>query len=151
MNTHKKRVNVVTVKMVKESSEMYDVRCVGSPNDIYTLIKGFLNDADREKLYVICMDTKNQPTNISLISIGSLNSSIVHPREVFKVAVLSNSATIILCHNHPSGDTTPSKEDILITERIRHAGEILGIKLMDHIIVGDEKFISLKEKCLGGL
>lgn len=151
MDTHKKRVNVVTIKMVKERSETYDVRKVKDPKDIYTLIKRFLDDADREKLYVICFDTKNQPTNISLISIGSLNSSIVHPREVFKVAILSNAASIALAHNHPSGDISPSREDILITERIKRAGEMIGINLLDHIIIGDEKFSSLKDKCLGGL
>lgn len=151
MDTHKKRVNVVTIKMVKERSETYDVRKVKEPKDIYTLIKRFLDDADREKLYVICFDTKNQPTNISLISIGSLNSSIVHPREVFKVAILSNAASIALAHNHPSGDISPSREDILITERIKRAGEMIGINLLDHIIIGDEKFLSLKDKCLGGL
>lgn len=76
-----------------------------------------------------------------------MNSSIVHPREVFKLAILGNSASIILFHNHPSGDTTPSKEDINITERIKEAGKIIGIELIDHIILGDEnKYTSLKEK-----
>ena len=80
------------------------------------------------------------------MSTGSLNSSIVHPREIFKRAVLQNAASIIICHNHPSGDPTPSQEDINTTKRIYDAGKILGIELLDHVIIGDNKYTSLKEK-----
>lgn len=98
-------------------------------------------------MILLCLDSKNQPTAINTVSIGCLNSSIVHPREVFKVAILSNSASIIVYHNHPSGDIKPSKDDINITQRLKESGKILGIDLIDHIIVGsNEMYYSFKEK-----
>lgn len=145
-NLPSKRISIVSIKMVREASVLYDIRKIGSPKDGVELGKKFLGDADREQLIVCCLDTKNQPTAINVVSVGSLNTSIVHPREVFKPAILSNSASIILFHNHPSGDPEPSKEDISITERIKESGNILGIKLIDHIIIGDDSYCSLKEK-----
>lgn len=141
-----KRINVVSIKMVRESSILYGTRRIEDPKDAVELSRRFLEDSDREQLLVFCLDVKNQPTAINIASVGSLNTSVVHPREVFKPAILSNSASIILAHNHPSGDATPSKEDISITERIRESGTILGIKLIDHIIIGDKSYCSLKEK-----
>lgn len=142
-----KRVNIVSLKVVKESSILYGKRKISSPSDAIEIGRSMLDGSDREKLLLCCLNTKNEPTNLNIVSIGSLNSSIVHPREVFKLAILGNSASIILFHNHPSGDTTPSKEDINITERIKEAGKIIGIELIDHIILGDEnKYTSLKEK-----
>lgn len=134
--------------MVREASVLYDIRKIDNPKDGAELGKRFLDDVDREQLIVCCLNTKNQPTAINIVSVGSLNSSIVHPREVFKPAILSNSASIILFHNHPSGDPAPSKEDIYITERIKESGNILGIKLIDHIIIGDDSYCSLKERGL---
>lgn len=141
-----KRVNIVSIKLVKESSMLYKQRRVRSPQDSYELFRDYLGEVDREHFVVACLDTKNQPTNISTAHIGSLNASIVHPREVLKTAILSNAASIICCHPHPSGDPTPSPEDIEITERLAAACKILSIELLDHIIIGDDKFISLKEK-----
>lgn len=141
-----KRINVVSIKMVKESSILYDIRRIQAPKDAVELGKRFLEESDREQLLVCCLDTKNQPTAINVVSVGNLNTSVVHPREVFKPAILSNSASIILFHNHPSGDPTPSKEDTNITERLTECGNILGIKLIDHIIIGDNSYYSLKEK-----
>ena len=99
-----KRVNLVSVKLIKEGSILYEPRRISSPKDAFELGKEFLIDSDREKLILVCWDNNNQPTSINKVSIGSLNSSIVHPREVFKVAILSNSASIIVYHNLPSGD-----------------------------------------------
>lgn len=99
-----KRVNIVSVKLVKESSMLYKQRRVRSPQDSYELFLDYLGDVDREHFVVACLDTKNQPTNISTVHIGSLNASIVHPRKVMKTAILSNAASIICCHPHPSGD-----------------------------------------------
>ena len=142
-----KRVDIVSIKMVKEKSIKYEKRKITSPSDAEILCRNFLEDSDREKLIAISLDTKNQPTNINVVSIGSLNSSIVHPREVFKLAILSNANSIIISHNHPSGDPTPSREDINITKRLKECGELIGINLIDHIIIGDEgSFTSLKEK-----
>ncbi|WP_410746837.1 RadC family protein [Clostridium neonatale] len=144
--THAKRVDIVSLKMIKESSILYANRKINSPDTVVNLFRNFLDGCDREILIVCCLNTKNEPTSISTVSIGSLNSSIVHPREVFKTAVMSNAASIIISHNHPSGDTTPSKEDINITKRIKEAGDIIGIKLLDHIIIGDKNYLSLKEE-----
>lgn len=140
-----KRINVVSIKMVKESSILYDIRRIQAPKDAVELGKRFLEESDREQLLVCCLDAKNQPTAINVVSVGNLNNSLVHPREVFKPAILSNSASIILFHNHPTGDPTPSKEDTNITERLKECGAILGIKLIDHIIIGDNSYYSLKE------
>lgn len=148
-NSHSKRVNIVSIKMIREGSILYNVRNINSPSDAVYLGRYFLEEADREALILCCMDTKNQPVSINVVSIGSLNSSIVHPREVFKVAILSNSYSIILFHNHPSGDTTPSKEDVNITTRIKEAGKLIGIDLVDHIIIGSgNNYTSLKERGL---
>ncbi|HGH7179271.1 TPA: DNA repair protein RadC [Bacillus luti] len=141
-----KRVNIVSLRLVKESSLLYKERSVRSPEDGYKLLKQFLEDADREHFIVVSLDTKNQPVAINICHIGSLNASIVHPREVMKSAILSNAASIIVGHNHPSGKVEPSKEDIEVTKRLVEAGKIIGIDVLDHIIVGDETFTSLKEK-----
>ena len=144
-----KRVGIVSLKLVKESSVLYETRTISSPYDSYKLIKNFLIDSDREKFVVACLDTKNQPVNISVVSIGNVNSAIVHPREVFKVAMLSNASKIICFHNHPSGNLKCSKEDENITNRLKECGEILGIELVDHIIVGDnDTYFSFKENCM---
>ncbi|WP_046176509.1 RadC family protein [Domibacillus indicus] len=141
-----KRVSIVSLKMVKEQSFLYPERNIKSPEDAYKLMKRFLADADREYFMVVCLDTKNQPTSINVCHVGSLNASIVHPREVLKSAILSNSASIIVGHNHPSNDPTPSTEDIDVTKRLSQAGKIIGIDVLDHIIVCANKYVSLKEK-----
>ncbi|PLV31812.1 hypothetical protein BSP4_43510 [Bacillus subtilis subsp. subtilis] len=141
-----KRVNIVSLKLVRESSILYKERSVRSPEDGYELMKLFLENKDREHFIVASLDTKNQPVSINVCHIGSLNASIVHPREIMKSAILSNAASIIVGHNHPSGLPEPSKEDIEVTRRLAEAGKIIGIDVLDHIIVGDESFISLKEK-----
>ena len=144
-----KRINVISLKIVKEGSILYDVRRLSTPSEAAGLGKRFLEDLDREQVIVCCLDNKNQPVSINVVSVGPLNSSLVHPREVFKTAILSNAASIILFHNHPSGDPEPSQEDINITTRIKDAGLILGIELLDHIIIGSEElFCSLKERNL---
>ncbi|MGG0175798.1 JAB domain-containing protein [Gottfriedia acidiceleris] len=143
-----KRVNIVSIKLVKESSILYKERSVRTPEDGYKLLKLFLEEQDREHFIVVCLDTKNQPTAIHTCHIGSLNSSIVHPREVMKSAILSNAASILIGHNHPSGNTKESIEDVEVTKRLAEVGKIMGIELLDHIIVGDDSYTSLKEKGL---
>ena len=146
MSNVAKRINMVSIKMVKESSFLYQTRTISSPKDAYEMIKEQLEGLDREQFIIACLNTKNEPTNISVVSVGSLNKAIVHPREVFKTAILSNASSIMAFHNHPSGDTTPSQQDIQLTHRLVEAGELLGIKLVDHLIIGDGSFTSLKEK-----
>ncbi len=143
-----KRVDIVSLKLVKESSVLYETRKISNPYDAYRLVKSFLVDSDREKFVVVCLDTKNQPVSIEIVSIGTVNSAIVHPREVFKVAVLSNASKIICFHNHPSGNMDFSSEDEEITKRLQKCGEILGIELVDHIVIrDDDKYFSFKENC----
>ena len=143
---HAKRVDIVSLKLVKESSVLYETRKISNPYDAYRLANKFLVDSDREKFVVVCLDTKSQPVSIEVVSIGTVNSAMVHPREVFKVAILTNASKIICFHNHPSGNTNFSKEDEDITKRLQKCGEILGIELVDHIVVGDDdKYFSFKE------
>ncbi|CBH22643.1 conserved protein of unknown function [Acetoanaerobium sticklandii] len=142
----RKRVEIVSLKMVRESTFLYDPRRISCPADGLMMAKMFLEDKDREEFIVITLDTKNQPTSVNVCSKGSLNASLVHPREVFKTAVISNAATVLLAHNHPSGNPEPSKEDIKITKRLNEAGKILGIKVLDHLIIGSDSYYSFKEQ-----
>ena len=109
---------------------------ITSPEHIWEMFK-FLRHETKEHFYTLHVDGKNRIMCIDRVSTGSLNQSIVHPRETFKSALLSSAAAIILLHNHPSGETTPSREDIEITRRLKEAGELLGIKVLDHIIIGE--------------
>lgn len=119
---------------------------ISKPQDIFNLMKASFQDLDREHFKVIHLNTKNHVLKIETTAIGILSSSPVHPREVFKEAIKMNSAGIILTHNHPSGDPTPSQDDLLLTSRLREAGDILGIQVIDHIIFGDNRYVSLKER-----
>lgn len=118
---------------------------VTSPQDIANYLMEDMRYLKKEHFKIITLDTKNKILDICTISIGSLNSSIVHPREVFHEAVKKSAASIILIHNHPSGETQPSREDISITKRLIEAGELMGIKVLDHIIIGDGVYLSFKE------
>ena|SRR5690349_19510130 len=104
--------------------------------------------SDREGFAVLHLDSRNALRSIEVASVGSLNASIVHPREVFKGAILANAASIILSHNHPSGNAEPSEEDLAITRRIKECGRLIGIDLLDHVIVTDSQFTSFKERKL---
>ena len=147
--TPAKRIQILSLKLVREGSILYQTRRISSPKDAVGIGQQFLEDADREQVIVCCLDTKNQPLSISVVSMGILNSSLIHPREIFKTAILTNAASLILYHNHPSGETEPSTEDINITKRIKEAGVLIGIELIDHIIIGSEgRFLSLKEEGL---
>ncbi len=107
-----------------------------SPEQVFDTFS-FLRQEAKEYFFAIHLDGKNRISCIDEVSVGSLNQSIVHPREVFKTALLSSAAAIILVHNHPTGDPAPSRDDIEITRRLKEAGEIIGVKLLDHIIIGD--------------
>ena len=115
------------------------------PEDIYKLVMADLRHLKKEVLKTILLNTKNEVISIEVVSMGSLNASIVHPREVFSIAIRKSAASIIVTHNHPSGNPEPSKEDVNITKRLVDAGKIIGIELIDHVIIGDGRFTSLKE------
>ena len=119
-----------------------------SPEDVAAEVKSQLKGKKKEHFLALCLDTRNRLINLKLVSIGSLDTSIVHPREVFKEAISSCAASVIFAHNHPSGDPEPSKEDVDLTKRLARAGEIVGIDVLDHIIVCDEGFVSLKARNL---
>ena len=126
-----------------EGGEHYIVR---SPEDAAKVATTFIGDDDREVFFVMCLNTKNRVVAVHRCHIGSLNSSIVAPREVFKSAILNNSASIIVSHQHPSKDTCPSMEDLQITQRLVDCGKILGIDVLDHIIVNEKGgYYSVKE------
>jgi len=144
------RINFYTLKMVKEASTLYEVPIIKSPAEVYQAAKQLLalHEKPQEHFCILCLNTKNKIVGVHTISIGSLNSSIVHPREVFKAALLNNANAIICLHNHPSGDPEPSREDIEITKRLVQAGEIIGIEVLDHVIIGEQGYISMKGKGL---
>jgi len=121
---------------------------IKTPEDVLNQVKGKLRDKKKEHLLILLLDTRNRLIETATVSIGSLDSSIAHPREVFKEAISCSAASIIVVHNHPSGDPQPSDDDIKITQRLVEAGRIVGIDVLDHVIVGDEAYSSIKEKGL---
>ena len=123
------------------------VSVIRSPEDAVSVGKGFLrvHEESEEYLYLICMNTKNKIIGVFEVSHGNVNGSIFGVREIFQKALLANAVSIIVMHNHPSGDPSPSREDIEVTKRLVEAGKIIGVNVLDHIIVG-ENYTSLKEK-----
>lgn len=119
---------------------------IRSPEDGADYVMEEMRSLTQEHFVVLFLNTKNQIIHRQTIFIGSLNASIVHPREVFREAVKRSAASIIVAHNHPSGDPSPSQEDIHVTRRLVESGKMIGIELLDHLIIGDRKFVSLKEK-----
>jgi len=121
---------------------------IKSPNDAAGLVMEEMRHLDREHFRTLLLNTRNQVIGTDRVSVGTLNSSTVHPRELFRNAIKRSAASVILLHNHPSGDPTPSREDLDITARLCEAGKIIGIEVLDHIIIGDNKFTSFKAKGL---
>lgn len=121
---------------------------VKSPEDVVKTARNLLKGKKKEHFLVLCLDTRNHLIKTNIVSIGSLDCSIVHPREVFKEAISSSAASVIFIHNHPSGDPTPSEDDIKMTKRLIEAGEIVGIEVLDHIVICDSEHLSMKAKNL---
>ena len=134
------------VYLVREG-DADEVIKLNNSSDVYDLVKDELANSDREMLLSVMLTNKNQLIGVETVSIGSINVTSMSPREVFKSAILANAVSIILCHNHPSGELTPSNEDIQITKLIVDAGKLLGIKVLDHIIVSDKGYQSLTDYC----
>ncbi|CFX15876.1 RadC-like JAB domain [Syntrophomonas zehnderi OL-4] len=129
----------VTTRLVRESGPWYvSSEGICSPQNVYRMMQEHfdLENCDREHFICLYLDRKGHVNAANVVSVGGLSSSIVHAREVFKVAILGSAASVILVHNHPSGDPTPSREDIDITRRMKEAGDLLGIEVLDHVIVG---------------
>jgi DNA repair protein RadC len=149
------RVKAIQIKALMELSRRISSSRSGagrpvvkSPDDICNLLMEEMRYLKKEVFKIVLLSTKNNILRQISVSVGSLNASIVHPREVFTEVVKCGCSSIILVHNHPSGDPEPSTEDVETTARLVHAGDILGIKVLDHVIIGDGRFISLKEKGL---
>lgn len=119
---------------------------IRSPSDAAALVMEDMRHLDREHFRVILLDTKNQVLGTELVSVGSLSTSIVHPREIFKSPLRRSAAAIILVHNHPSGDPAPSREDIEVTRRLTEAGRLMGIEVLDHLVIGDQRYTSFREQ-----
>ena len=133
-------------KRLDNSSDEEQKPAVKSPEDVIKSVKNKLKGKKREHFLVLSLDTRNHLINTHTISVGSLDTSIVHPREVFKEAISSSAASVIFAHNHPSGDPTPSEDDIKLTKRLVEAGEIMGIEVLDHVIICDRDYLSMKAK-----
>ena len=126
----------VRVAMVKEADIKY--KKASTPKDAVEISRKVIGDADRELILVICLDAKNQINAINVAGMGSVSCAVVHPREIFKPVILSNAERIIFVHNHPTGDTTPGKDDRETTEMLKKAGKVLDIPLIDSLIIGDD-------------
>ena len=144
----KSKVRALFEVSVRVSREKVDTVKISSPDDAAMLMMEELRHEQKEHFKILLLDTKNNVKKVVEISVGSLNSSIVHPREVFKEAVINSCSSIILVHNHPSGEPKPSHEDITLTSRLDECGKIMGIRVLDHIIIGDGIYFSFKEEGL---
>lgn len=135
----------VEVRRVHPNDLNPDPVKLSSPQDVYDLLSES-KYLDREVFYCLHLDTKNKLLSLEEVSKGSLNAALVHPREIYKAAILRSAAGIIISHNHPSGDPEPSREDINLTSRLIEAGEIIGIDVVDHVILGNDCFYSMREE-----
>ena len=136
--------SLVQINLVRECPKE-DRPTISTPGDVMGLMRPQLADRTTEEFWVLCLDARNKLCGSKMVAKGTLNATIVHPREVFKPAIMTNAASVILVHNHPSGDTSPSSDDTTLTVRLVKAGEILGIDVLDHVIVGHNNYYSLKE------
>jgi len=120
-------------------------RVLSRPADCAAVLADLLRDESCEVFGILCLTTKHRLIAYHEVSRGSLDSTLVHPREVFKAALLANAAAIVLAHNHPSGDPTPSPDDVALTTRLRAVGELIGIDVLDHVVIGDNRYVSFQE------
>jgi len=119
---------------------------IRSPKDVSAILMEEMRYLQQEHFVVLLLNTKNKVIGRETVSVGSLNAAVVHPREVFRAAVKRSAASVICAHNHPSGDPTPSPEDIALTHRLAEAGRVMGIEVLDHLIIGEQAYVSLKER-----
>ena len=141
-------VEVVRLQMIREHIDYYSTKKINGPSDVAEVVRKFIDSSDREMFVAVHLATDNRIASIHLISIGTLNQSLIHPRECFKAALLSNAQSIVFAHNHPSGNLEPSIEDKEITRKLRECGEVLEVKVLDALIVSDEGYFSFVENSL---
>lgn len=147
----KQEISIVHLQLVKDSQVPYGEMRLDTPEKAAGVIRGFLGDVDREHVIICCVDNRMKPTCIQVAGIGTINSCLISVPEIFKAALLSNAAGLILFHTHPSGEVKPSPEDIEVTKKIRDAGKLLDIRLQDHIILGAGEYFSFRESGLVGI
>lgn len=135
-------------RRILSQTKWFSTKKITSPSDIAEIFIPLLRDEVKEQFLVVCLSSANKIIRYEKISVGNLNSSIVHPREIFKVAIENNSASIILIHNHPSENTEPSSEDIAITKKLVEAGKMMDIPIFDHLIIAGNSYTSLIERRL---
>ena len=135
-----------SIRLVREGTIVADRNVIRTPEDAHHILQPHFAELTCEHFVAVMLNTKNRVLAVSTVSVRSLNASIFHPRELFQRAILTNAASVVLAHNHPSGDPTPSPEDIELTKRLVEAGKLLDIAILDHIIIGAGKFASLKER-----
>ena len=139
-------IDIVKLQVIKDGSVDYGNEHISNSKELAEIGRKFLGDPDREMFLMVCLDTKNKVNALHIVSIGCLTSATIHPREVFKAAILCNSAAIAFIHNHPSGDPTPSPEDIEITLRLLDCAKLFGFQVHDHVILGDgDSYLSLRD------
>ena len=134
------------VFLVREGSCEVDQNTIRTPEDVFAIMGPEYETAAVETAMMLALDTKNKVIGVFTISTGSLNASIICTRDVFQRAILVNAASVILVHNHPSGDPTPSPEDVALTKKLVEAGRVMDITVLDHVIVGEGRFVSLRER-----
>ena len=140
------RLPLLRLNVVREGSVPAETRTIANPRDAAAIAQLLIGDADREHVLALLLDTRHRVVGVHTVAVGDLNTCPLHPREVFKCALLCNAAAVILCHNHPSGDLQPSRADVAITRRLAEAGGLVGIAVLDHIIVAGGGYTSLRER-----
>ena len=142
-------ISVFRLSLIKDHTISYRTgSLILSPQQVYELVTEYLQDTDREQFVAIFLDSRSEVIGMNTVSVGTLTESLVHPREVFKGAILANAASVIVAHNHPSGDHFPSEADLTVTAKLKESGRILGIPLEDHVVIGRKAFTSFKQERL---
>lgn len=139
----------ISRRLARENDTSERPAVVRQSSDVFRLVRGDLEGLDREVFMVLTLNARNQVTAREVVSMGSLDASIAHPREIFKSSVKKSAAAIVLVHNHPSGDPNPSQEDLDVTRRLIDAGRIMGIYVLDHVVVARGSYVSIRELCPG--
>ncbi len=150
LNIKKKsyRIPHYTVRLVKEGVLPSESKTVDGPAVVVGVARPFIGNTAKEHFVCLLLNSRNHLIGLNLVSVGTLSASLVHPREVFQPAILASAAAIIVVHNHPSGDTTPSPEDKSATKRLKESGELLGIPVLDHVVLSTDGFFSFRENGL---
>jgi DNA repair protein RadC len=139
------RLPVVRVALVREGTVVSETRVIRTPSDAAVVVRGAIGDYDREAFVVLLLNTKHRVVGVHIAGVGTLDSAPTGPREVFRAAILAGAKAVIFGHNHPSGDPTPSAADLHLTKRLVKAGDLLGIPVLDHVVIGETSHVSLRE------